>query len=46
MPRSLKRSANFTLQAANSLAHSYWLNMPVASVYEQSIVQQLLPKHK
>lgn len=46
MPRSLKRSANFTLQAANSLAHSYWPNLPVVNSYEQGIVQQLLPKHK
>jgi hypothetical protein len=34
------------LLAANSLAHQWWPNLPVASVYEQGIVQQLLPKHK
>ena len=34
------------LLAANSLAHRWWPNLPVANGYEQSIVQQLLPKHK
>lgn len=32
--------------AANSLAHQWWPNLPVANAYEQGIVQQLLPKHK
>jgi hypothetical protein len=34
------------LLAATSLAHQWWPNLPVASAYEQGIVQQLLPKHK
>lgn len=34
------------LLAANSLAHQWWPNLPVASAYEQGIVQRLLPKHK
>jgi hypothetical protein len=34
------------LLAANSLAHQWWPNLPVASAYEQGIIQQLLPKHK
>ncbi|HVB61680.1 MAG TPA: hypothetical protein VNE61_10840 [Ktedonobacteraceae bacterium] len=34
------------LLAANSLAHRWWPNLPVANSYEQGIVQQLLPKHR
>jgi len=32
------------LLAANAQAHRYWPNMPVVDAYEQSIVQQLMPR--
>lgn len=32
------------LLAANEQAHRYWPNLPVADAYEQSIMQQLMPR--